>query len=85
MNIAIPTVHDLEHRHAIGRLCVEGDRAFAHGDFAALRDIAQRLAELLEEPLHCELVALADTGNDIDEATATWSHLKERVYRDARS
>ena len=86
MTTAPQVDHGLAHRHAIGRLCIEGDRACVHGDFVALREITERLSELLAEPLHCELVAVADTcRDDSDRATAVWFHLKERVYRDAQS
>jgi len=69
--------------HAIGQLCVGGDWACAHGDLAGLRDIAQRLAEQLSEPLHCELVALADACHaDAEQAPERWEQLKERVYRE---
>jgi len=73
--------HELAYRHTIGRLCVEGDRACANGDFAMLRAITEQLAEHVEEPLHCELVALATDCDDVHLA-ATWSRLKECVYRE---
>lgn len=86
MTTATLADHTLAHRHAIGRLCIAGDRACVHGDFVALREIAERLSELFAEPLHCELVALTDTcRDDRDRATATWFRLKECVYRDAQS
>jgi protein-L-isoaspartate(D-aspartate) O-methyltransferase len=69
--------------HAIGQLCVGGDWACAHGDLSGLRDVAQRLAEQVPEPLHCELVALADACHaDADHAPERWAQLKELVYRE---
>ena len=86
MTTATLADHALAHRHAIGRRCIAGDRACVQGDFVALREIAERLAELFAEPLHCELVALADTcRDDSDRATSAWFRLKESVYRDAQS
>lgn len=65
---------------AIGTLIVGGDWACAHGDLEALGDIARRLAEIPSEPLHCELVALADTcRSDPDRATDAWVRLKQLV------
>jgi hypothetical protein len=67
---------------AIGQLCVGGDWACAHGDLAGLRHIARRLAVLADEPLHCELVALAELCRTSPErATAAWTRLKPRLYR----
>jgi len=71
----------IEVTHAIGRLCVAGDRACANGDFAMLRAITEQLAARLEEPLHCELVALATMASDELHLAAAWSRLKECVYR----
>jgi len=68
--------------HSIGELCVSGDWACAHGDFGALGNVARTLAERLQEPLHCALVALADTCvNDPDRAAADWWDLKTRIWR----
>jgi len=67
---------------AIGELCVGGDWACTNGDLEALGDVARRLAEHTCEPLHCELVALADAcRSDPDRAAATWLTLKERVQQ----
>jgi hypothetical protein len=64
----------------IAKLCVGGDWACAHGDLAALGDIADRLADYAPETLHCELVALADQCRcDPDGAVAVWMRLKEQV------
>ncbi|HET9988222.1 MAG TPA: hypothetical protein VFQ65_06875 [Kofleriaceae bacterium] len=74
----------MDRQHVIGRLCIGGDWACAHGDFAALRAIAQRLADQVSEPLHCELVALAEAcRGDLDRATVMWERLKDCVYQTA--
>lgn len=66
---------------AIGKLCMGGDWACAHGDFGALRHIAQRLATAAREPLHCELIALADACLDgEDRAAELWHRLRARLY-----
>ena len=68
--------------HAIGVLCVGGDWACAHGDIEALGDVARRLAGYAHEPLHCELVALADAcRGDPDRATSMWVRLKDLVQQ----
>lgn len=65
----------------IGLLCVGGDWACAHGDFAALRHIAQQLAIAFVEPLHCELVELADACVGRPElAGQLWHELRDRIY-----
>ena len=65
---------------AIGELCFGGDWACAHGDLSALGYIARRLAEYAHEPLHCELVALADSCRcNPDHATAAWVRIKDLV------
>jgi hypothetical protein len=70
----------------IGALCVGGDWACAHGDLSALRHVAECLADYVDEPLHCELMELADACYcDPDRACASWSRVKEHVYRTARA
>ncbi len=65
-------------RHEIGKLWFAGDWACAHGDLETLGYIARRLVDHAPEPLHCELVALAELcRSDPDRATAAWVHLKE--------
>ena len=67
---------------AIGELCFGGDWACAHGDMSALGHVARCLAEYAREPLHCELVALAESCRcDPDRATAAWVRLKSLVQR----
>ena len=67
---------------AIGELCASGDWAYAHGDFAALRYVTHCLAAYASEPLHCDLIALADAcTNDHKRAGALWDRLKSRLFR----
>jgi hypothetical protein len=64
----------------IGKLCVGGDWACAHGDLEALGDIAVQLADYAREPLHCELVALCGLcRSDPERVSAIWMRLKTRV------
>lgn len=66
----------------IGELCLDGNRACAHGDLPGLRDVALELAVRAREPLHCALIELADTcACDPDRAVARWTELKDEVYR----
>jgi hypothetical protein len=68
--------------HAISELCTGGDWACAHGDFAGLRHVAHCLATYASEPLHCELVALADAcTSDPERAGVLWDRLKGRLFR----
>ncbi len=68
-------------KRSLGELVVEGDRACANGDRVALTDIAWELVERTREPVHCELVALADRCADPYFATAAWGQLKGRVQQ----
>ena len=62
----------------IGMLCVAGDWACTQADLSALGDIAARLLEYTREPLHCELVPLAELCRcDPDRAVAAWYRMKE--------
>lgn len=64
----------------VGVLCIGGDWACAHGDLEGLRDIAYSLAARAPEPLHCELMRLAEAClRDPDRATAGWVGIKKRV------
>lgn len=70
---------------AIGKLCVGGDWACAHGDLGGLRYVARQLADYVPEPMHCELDALATAcAADPDRAIALWARLKSRLYREVR-
>jgi hypothetical protein len=73
----------METACAIGELCIGGDWACAHGDLATLGSIAIQLSAYTAEPLHCELAALVDLcqSRQSPRATATWTSLKERIYR----
>ncbi len=66
----------------IGKLCVGGDWACAHGDFAGLRDVVQQLSAYTPEPTHCALVELADACiAEPARAAELWEALKERIFR----
>lgn len=67
--------------HAIGVLCLGGDWACAHGDLSGLHDVARQLAAHVGEPLHCEVMALADLcQGDGDRAGALWATLRDRLH-----
>lgn len=67
----------------IGKLCVCGDWACAHGDFSGLQQVARALAAYAPEPVHCDLVELAAACNaDPDRAAALWERLKNQLYRE---
>ena len=75
----------VEVSRTIGKLCVAGDWACAHGDYRELRFIVLQLAEYTAEPLHCQLAQLAILcKTDPRRAAARWSELKDRIYREAR-
>lgn len=66
--------------HQIGELCTGGDWACAHGDVEALQFVVAQLAEYIREPLHCEVIALAEAcASDPERATELWGKLKEKV------
>jgi hypothetical protein len=74
--------HRNEAPRAIGELWVGGDWACAHGDFSALRHVAHCLAACTPEPLHGELLELADAcASDPDRAGILWDRLKCRLSR----
>ena len=81
MAIGMPTPSDPQAiAHAIGKLCIGGDWACAHGDLSALRYVAQCLAVHAREPLHCELLDLAETCSfDPDRAVERWVLLKNEL------
>jgi hypothetical protein len=71
--------------YTIGQLCVGGDWACAHGDFSELRFVVERLADLMPEPLHCELIALADQcACSPQRAAARWPALREQAFRNGK-
>ena len=68
-------------RRRLGRLCIDADHARTNDDFAALQHIARSLAIYAHEPLHCQLVDLADTcQSDVRRASSMWDQLKDRVF-----
>jgi hypothetical protein len=68
-------------QRSIGELCVDGDRACRSGDRITLVAIAWDLVARAREPLHCELVRLADDCADPERATTAWSELKQRIQQ----
>jgi hypothetical protein len=67
--------------HEIGKLCVGGDWACAHGDLGALRHVAQTLAVHAKEPIHCKLVELAEACTwDPEHAVARWMQVRDQLY-----
>jgi hypothetical protein len=66
---------------AVGKLCVGGDWACAHGDVSGLLDVARRLEDYMPEPIHDELESLvAACASDPDRAAALWDAVKNRIY-----
>jgi hypothetical protein len=64
----------------IGKLCLGGDWACAHGDLAALSEIARRLVPCSPEPLRGEIAGLCVLCRDDPErATTVWLRLRNRV------
>ena len=71
-------------KHRVGELWFAGDWACAHGDLETLGYVARRLADLMPEPLHCELAALAELcQREPDRATEAWVRLKALVQASA--
>lgn len=65
----------------VGRLCIGGDWACAHGDFEALCFVARQLEAFVREPLHSELTALEVAClSDPGRAGEIWSTLKPRLF-----
>ena len=65
----------------IGKLCMCGDWACAHGDFGGLRDVASQLSEtsdeLIDGSTHDALVELADACiSQPERAAQLWPRLK---------
>lgn len=68
----------------IGMLCLGGDWACAHGDVAALGEVARQLAGHAAPAHRRELAALvALCHRDPDRAVAAWLQLKERIQQRA--
>jgi hypothetical protein len=71
--------------HAISALCLGGEWAMAHGDFAGLRDVARRLEQYVPEVLD-ELQALETAcQKDIDRASEIWVHVERRITSASRA
>lgn len=69
---------------SIGKLCMGGDWACAHGDFGGLREVARQLAAHVPEPLHCELETLAAAcAAHPAKAVSLWTTLKDRIFQEA--
>lgn len=84
--VAMPAMTPMKRAAHVGELCFGGDWACAHGDLSALRYVALQLAGESHEPLHCELVELADACKyDPDRAPLLWSSLKNRLFRTSES
>ncbi len=72
--------NNTDPNHLIGKLCVGGDWACAHGDLDALRYVARCLADHTSGALHRELIALAVACYEApDVAAASWVALRDRV------
>ena len=77
---ALPYSHDTAHE--IGKLCVSGDWACAHGDFSTLRYIAQQLVFWLPDDIHVHLAELATAcWSDVDRVGAMWEQVKRRIMQ----
>jgi predicted short-subunit dehydrogenase-like oxidoreductase (DUF2520 family) len=64
----------------IEELCRRGDWACIDGDLRALGDVAAELAGTAPEPMHCELVTLAELcRRDPARAVAAWHRMRELV------
>lgn len=86
MSPMTPLTRSAEVTATIGKLCVGGDRACAHGDFAGLRNVALQLADFAPEPIHCELARLVEAcGAEPCRATELWDRLKTQLFQDPRS
>lgn len=82
VSVGMPTPSPEAHviAHEIGTLRIGGDWACAHGDLSALRHVAQCLAVHVDEPLHRELLALAETcSDDPDHAVERWVRIKDQL------
>lgn len=66
----------------VGQLCVGADWACANGDLGALRYMAQCLATHAEDPVHYELLRLAeDCNSDPERAVERWMRIKRTLTR----
>ena len=73
------TIDQHDPVHAISALCLGGEWACAHGEFAGLRDVARRLETYVPEVLD-ELRELEDAcRGDIDHASAIWVQVERHI------
>ncbi len=64
----------------LGILRLGGDWACAHGDFAALRDVALQLADQVAAPLRADLRLLAEAcREDLDRAAVLWVRIEHHI------
>jgi hypothetical protein len=71
--------------HVISALCLGGEWAMAHGDFAGLRDVARRLEQYVPEVLD-ELHELETAcQKDIEHASEIWVHVERRITSASRA
>ena len=64
----------------IAVLCIGGDWACAHGDFAGLRDVARKLGAYLPAAIQPELTAVVEAcRRDIDHASELWLRARNAV------
>jgi len=67
----------MQRDQMIGVLCLGGDWACAHGDQSTLGYLVRQLALLVPEPVHCELLALAEVcTSDTERAADAWTEAK---------
>jgi hypothetical protein len=79
------TTYREDPSHTISTLCLGGEWACAHGDFAALRDVARRLEPYVPEVLD-ELHELETAcRSDIDHASEICVHVEHRITSASRA
>jgi hypothetical protein len=75
---ALPYSHDTSQE--IGMLCVRGDWACMHRDFAMLRHIALQLISWLPDEIHDYLRELAIVcRGDVERAAPLWEQVKLHI------
>jgi hypothetical protein len=80
--IAVPQTRlDTGPTRSLGELCVAADWALSDGDLDALGEIVRRIADAVPDPLHCDLIELADAcTHDPARAWNAWPPLRDRVF-----
>jgi hypothetical protein len=77
-----PTPCTAEVNETIGKLCVGGDWACAHGDFSGLRYVARRLASNAPERIQGQLAELIAACSAAPERAAVlWASTKSQLHR----